>query len=44
MKEILKLVKEIEEHIHICCMASMDQDEVLILIDKLKEKIKNYPN
>ena len=39
-KEIMKVIEEIEENINICCNASMDSDDVLDLIDKLKELIK----
>ena len=36
----LKLLEEIEENVNICCAITMDPDEVLVLIDKLKEIIK----
>ena len=39
-KEMLEIIEEIEENITICCNASMDSDDVLDLIDKLKELIK----
>tara|TARA_B100000579_G_scaffold403642_1_gene387834 strand:- start:364 stop:531 length:168 start_codon:yes stop_codon:yes gene_type:complete len=39
-KEMLEIIEEIEENINICCNASMDSDDVLDLIDKLKELIK----
>jgi hypothetical protein len=42
MKEILELVEEIEEHVNTCCAITMEPDEVCILIDKLKEKLKEY--
>ena len=35
-KEIMKIIGEIEENINICCNASMDSEDVLDLIDKLK--------
>ena len=38
--EALKLLKEIEENVNVCCAITMDPDEVLVLIDKLKEIIK----
>ena len=40
-EEALKILEEIEENIEICCAVTMEPDEVLILIDKLKEYIKN---
>ena len=38
--EALKLLKEIEENVEVCCAITMDPDEVLVLIDRLKEIIK----
>ena len=38
--EALKLLEEIEENVNVCCAITMDPDEVLVLIDKLKEIIK----
>ena len=35
-KEMMKIISEIEENINICCNASMDSEDVLELIDKLK--------
>jgi len=40
-KEALEILEEIEENVNVCCAVTMDPDEVLILIDKLKEYIKN---
>jgi|TARA_R110000772_G_scaffold4714_3_gene16890 hypothetical protein len=40
-EEALKILEEIEENVEICCAITMEPDEVLILIDKLKEYIKN---
>ena len=40
-KEMLEIIEEIEENITICCNASMDSDDVLVLIDKLKELIRD---
>ena len=37
MEEALKILKEIEENVEICCAITMDPDDVLVLIDKLKE-------
>tara|TARA_R100001443_G_C3261645_1_gene155751 strand:+ start:432 stop:575 length:144 start_codon:yes stop_codon:yes gene_type:complete len=38
--EALKLLEEIEENVEVCCAITMDPDEVLVLIDRLKEIIK----
>ena len=35
--EALKLLKEIEENVNVCCAVTMEPDDVLDLIDKLKE-------
>ena len=40
-EEALEILEEIEENVGICCAITMEPDEVLILIDKLKEYIKN---
>ncbi len=40
-EEALEILEEIEENVGICCAVTMEPDEVLILIDKLKEYIKN---
>jgi len=40
-EEALKILEEIEENVEICCAVTMEPDEVLLLIDKLKEYIKN---
>ena len=36
-KEALEILDQIEENINICCAVTMDPDDVLDLIDKLKE-------
>ena len=36
-KEALEILEEIEENINICCAVTMEPDEVLDLIDKLKD-------
>jgi len=38
--EALKLLKEIEDNVEVCCAITMDPDEVLVLIDRLKKIIK----
>ena len=40
-EEALEILEEIEENVSVCCAVTMEPDEVLILIDKLKEYIKN---
>lgn len=39
--EALEILEEIEENINICCAITMEPDEVLVLIDKLKKYLKN---
>ena len=36
-KEALEILEEIEENVSVCCAVTMEPDEVLDLIDKLKE-------
>ena len=40
-EEALKILEKIEENINVCCSVTMEPDEVLVLIDKLKEFLKN---
>ena len=40
-EEALELLEEIEENVGTCCAITMDPDEVLVMIDKLKEYIEN---
>ena len=35
--EALKILEEIEENVNVCCAVTMELDEVLDLIDKLKK-------
>ncbi len=39
--EALELLEEIEENVGTCCAITMDPDDVLVMIDKLKEYIEN---
>ena len=39
--EALEILEEIEENINVCCAITMEPDEVLVLIDKLKKYLKN---
>ena len=43
-KEALNILKQIEENVSICCAVTMEPDEVLELIDKLKIILKKYKN
>ena len=36
-KEALNILKQIEENVNICCAVTMEPDDVLDLIDKLKK-------
>ena len=36
-KEALNILNEIEENVNVCCAVTMEPDEVLDLIDKLKK-------
>ena len=40
MNKALELLEEISEHIGTCCAITMEPDEVLDLVDKLREEIK----
>lgn len=42
MKEILELINQIEEQVNTCCAVTMYPEDVVELIDKLKEKLKEY--
>ena len=40
----LEILKEIEENVGVCCAITMEPDEVLLLIDKLKEILEKFKN
>ena len=40
----LKILEKIEENVGVCCAVTMEPDEVLELIDKLKEILEKYKN
>ena len=44
IKEALKILEEIEENVSICCAVTMEPDEVLELIDKLKNFLNEKAN
>ena len=39
-EEALEILEEIEENVNVCCAITMEPDEVLVLIDKLKSYIE----
>ena len=39
MEEALELLDEISEHVGTCCAITMEPDEVLDMINQLREKI-----
>ena len=43
-KEALKILEQIEENVSICCAVTMEPDEVLELIEKLKEFLNGKAN
>ena len=43
-KEAIELLEEIEENVNICCAVTMEPDEVLELIDKLKKFLNEKAN
>ena len=43
-KEALKILEEIEENVSVCCAVTMEPDEVLELIDKLKNFLNERAN
>ena len=45
LKEIYAVLKKIEDQVEdTCCAVTMEPDEVLVLIDKLKEILEKYKN
>ena len=38
-QEALRILEEIADNVHTCCAITMEPDEVLVLIDKLKSYI-----
>ena len=42
MTEILEIIDQIEEQVNTCCAVTMYPEDVIELIDKLKEKLKEY--
>ena len=42
MEEIIEIIDQIEEQVNTCCAVTMYPEDVVELIDKLKEKLKEY--
>jgi hypothetical protein len=40
-EEALEILEEVKENVHTCCAITMEPDEVLDLLEKLEEFIKN---
>lgn len=40
-EEAIEILEEIKENVNVCCAITMDPDEVLDLIDKLEEYLRN---
>ncbi len=40
-EEAIEVLEEISENVSVCCAITMEPDEVLILIDKLKKYLEN---
>ena len=40
-EEALDILEEIKENVNVCCAITMEPDEVLDLIEKLEEYLKN---
>ena len=43
-KEAIKILDEIEENINVCCAVTMEPDEVLELVDKLRKFLNEQRN
>ena len=43
-KKALKILEQIEENVSICCAVTMEPDDVLDLIDKLKKFLNEKAN
>ena len=40
-EEVLEILEEVEENVNVCCAITMEPDEVLVLLDKLKTYIND---
>ena len=43
-KEALEILEEIEENVNVCCAVTIEPDEVLDLIDKLRDFLTEQKN
>ena len=42
MEEAIKILDEIEENVEVCCAITMEPDDVLVLINKLRQILTEY--
>ena len=40
-EEALEILEEVEKNVNVCCAITMEPDEVLVLLDKLKTYIND---
>ena len=40
-EEALEVLEEIADNINVCCAITMEPDEVMVLVEKLKEYLEN---
>lgn len=40
-EEVLKILEEVKDNVYTCCEVTMEQDEVLSLLDKIENYIKD---
>jgi hypothetical protein len=40
-QEALRILEEIKDNINTCCAITMEPDDVLVLVDKLKKYLEN---
>jgi hypothetical protein len=40
-EQALQVLQEIKQNVHSCCAITMEPDEVLVLLDKIENYIKN---
>jgi hypothetical protein len=42
MEEALELLKKIEENVSVCCAITMEPEEVLAIIEELRELLESH--
>ena len=42
-QDAINTLATIEENVNVCCAITMDPEDVLVLIDRLKEYLENLP-